>query len=159
MNYLFSSRWILLLLPALLLAAGWFVARAVKFHGRAGKLYFDGFVGHPGNATAEYMQERMARELSRRKKVVIVEHAAGADLIVKGAAAVWITGYYPPLSEIRVRAEEPVPLYDAKLTLSLEDRSGSVVWSGTLTPRFWGSRSACDNVARQAASRVTKAMH
>lgn len=117
------------------------------------KVYVDLFGTGPG---ADYLRGKLISKLSRLKAIVIVDNQAVADLVVRGTAEMWLTGYYNPNPRIRYRNNSSVPVYDAKMSLEFETRLGRCEWSGEVKPRFWGSQYVSDNVVSQAAQRISR---
>lgn len=70
-----------------------------------------------------------------------------------------LVGYYNSNPRVRYRNSASVRVYDAKMTVELEDKQGRILWSGTLKPRFWGSQYVSDNVVNQAARHVADVLH
>lgn len=73
---------------------------------------------------------------------------------MNGTAAMRLLGYYNSNPRIRYRNGQSIPVYDAKMTLELEDKWGPSLWHGKLKPRFWGSQYVFDNVVNQAGRHV-----
>ena len=62
-----------------------------------------------------------------------------------------VVGYHHSNPRILYRTSADVPVYDAKMTLELEDVRGHIMWSANLKPRFWGSQYISANLTKQAA--------
>lgn len=93
------------------------------------------------------------------RTILIVENPDAADVLLNGAAAMRLVGYYNSNPRVRYRTSTSVRVYDAKMTVELEDRRGLMLWSGTLKPRFWGSQYVSDNVVNQTARQVADVLH
>lgn len=105
---------------------------------------------------ADYLRGKLISKLSRIKTIIVVDKPSAADLIVRGAAAMWLTGYYNPNPRVRYRNSSSVPVYNAKMTLEFDNELGRCLWSGKVKPRFWGSQYVSDNVVNQVAQRISR---
>jgi hypothetical protein len=154
---LFSEyHWALAWLIPVLLMIVWTAICRVRIRSvrnRDKKLYISWLGEH---VDGQYIESRVVRELNRSNGPVLVDQVEAADFVVRGRAAMWIARYHYSAPRRGSLAQEVVPVYDAKLSLTLEDRNGSVLWSGTFTPRSLGSRDASDDIAKQVAGRLTK---
>lgn len=118
------------------------------------------FVGSFGsNPDAAYLRSKLLLRLLRAHTILIVEDPDTADVLLKGAALMRLVGYYNSNPRVRYRNSASVPVYDAKMTVELEDKQGRILWSGKLKPRFWGSQYVSDNVVNQAARHVADVLH
>jgi hypothetical protein len=118
------------------------------------------FVGSFGsNPYAAYLRSKLLLRLGRAHTILIVEDPDTADVLLQGAAAMPLVGYYNSNPRVRYRNSASVRVYDAKMTVELEDKQGRVLWSGKLKPRFWGSQYVSDNVVNQAARHVADVLH
>jgi len=111
------------------------------------------------NPDAAYLRSKLLLRLGRARTILIVEDPDTADVLLIGAAAMRLAGYYNSNLRVRYRNSANVRVYDAKMTVGLEDKKGRILWSGTLKPRFWGSQYVSDNVVNQAARHVTNVLH
>lgn len=156
MRLFFHYEWLLVWLIPFALMLGWMATRSARTRSsrsRDKKLYISWLGGH---VDGQYIEDRVVRELNRSNGPVLVDQVEAADYVVRGRAAMWIARYHYSAPRRGSLAQEVVPVYDAKLSITLEDRSGSVLWSGTFTPRSWGSLDASDDIAKQVAGRLTK---
>jgi len=118
------------------------------------------FVGSLGsNPDAACLRSKLLLRLGRAHTILIVEDPDTADVLLIGAAAMRLVGYYNSNPRIRYRNSASVPVYDARMTVELEDKQGRILWSGKLKPRFWGSQCVSDNVVNQAARHVADVLH
>ena len=141
-------------LPLMLLTwPGLKAVRWMRSSNSTSKLYIAEFQAIPERKAGDYIQNRIQQQLKKSRGIEIVRHLNSADFVLRGNASLWISGYRSGGSQPEMSG---VPVYDAKLSVCMEDRSGSVVWSETFKPGIWGSKSVSDNIANQAASRVTK---
>ncbi len=106
------------------------------------------------NADAAYLRSKLLLRLERTHTIRIVDDPAAADVVFNGTAAMQLVGYFNSNPRIRYRNSTSVPVYDAKMTVELEDKQGRSLWSGNVKPRFWGSQYVSDNVVNQAARHV-----
>ena len=106
--------------------------------------------------SADYLRGKLISKLSRIKTIIVVDNPGAADLIVRGTAAMWLTGYCNPNPRVRYRNSSSVPVYDAKMTLEVENKQDNCVCSDEVKPRFWGSQYVSDNVVNQAAERISR---
>ncbi len=111
------------------------------------------------NPDAAYLRSKLLSRLGKVRTILIVENPAAADVLLNGAAVMRLVGYYNSNPRVRYRNSSSVRVYDAKMTVELEDRQGLMLWSGTLKPRFWGSQYVSDNVVNQAARQVADVLH
>jgi hypothetical protein len=125
--------------------------RAAEAH----KLYVGSFGKTPG---AVCLRNKLLLRLSRTRTIVLVENPTSADAILKGTGAVRLVGHHHSNPRIQYSTSGDVPVYDARMTVVLEDSHGRPIWSGNLKPRFWGSQYVCDNVVNQAARHVSEAL-
>jgi hypothetical protein len=109
-----------------------------------------------GDSSAALIRTKLVQKLSRSQRFIIVDHVDDSDAILKGSAALWITGYYHSDIRNRYRTSGDTPVYTARLSLSLTNRQGNVLWSASFKPRFWGSQYASDNVTNQAICHLEK---
>ena len=116
----------------------------------ARKVYVGSFGRDPG---AAYMRGRLLAKLARSGEVVLVEDPSIADLTVRGHAKLWVAGHWHSNPRAQDRG---TPVYDARMTIEIDDARGRALWSGTLKPRFWGSQYVSDNVANQAAEYIIR---
>jgi hypothetical protein len=113
------------------------------------------YVGSFGSSSdADYLRGKLLLRLAKARTILIVDDPATADFVLNGTAAWRLVGYYNSNPRIRYRNSASVRVYDAKMTVELEDKHGRILWSGTLKPRFWGSQYVSDNVVNQAARHV-----
>ena len=113
------------------------------------------YVGSFGGSTdAIYLRHKLVLRLTRSKRFLVVDDPDAADAILSGTAQLRLVGYYNSNPRIRYRNGASVAVYDAKMVLRLDDRTGHCVWTGNLKPRFWGSQYVSDNVVNQAARHV-----
>jgi hypothetical protein len=118
------------------------------------------FVGSFGsNLDAAYLRSKLLLKLGRARTILLVEDPNTADVLLNGAAAMRLVDYYNSNPRVRYRNSASVRVYDAKMTVELEDKQGRVLWSGKLKPRFWGSQYVSDNVVNQAARHVADVLH
>jgi hypothetical protein len=115
------------------------------------RIYVGSFGSNPG---AAYLRSKLLMKLAKAHAILIVHDPTTADAVLKGTAAIWLVGYYNSNPRIRYRNSASVPVYDAKMTVELEDKQGCSLWSGKLKPRFWGSQYVSDNVVNQAVRHV-----
>lgn len=125
--------------------------RSIEVH----KVYIGSFGSNPG---AIYLRDKLLRRLAKSETIVVVENPADADAFLRGSAAMRLLGYYNSNPRIRYRNRASVAVYDAKMTVELEDRQGRPLWSGNLKPRFWGSQFVSDNVVNQASHHVIEVL-
>ncbi len=118
----------------------------------APRLYVSSF-GQSSDAV--YIRNKLIRRLAEKGRIRIVDDPAAANVLLTGTAAMWLTGYYNSNPRIRYRTSADVPVYDAKMTVELEDKEGRCLWSGALKPRFWGSQYVSDSIVNQAARHVS----
>lgn len=119
------------------------------------KLYVSSFGQDPG---AVFLRNKLLVRFSKARTIRLVEDPASADAILKGTGTVRLVGHYHSNQRIRYATNADIPVYDAKMTVDLEDSLGRCIWSGNLKPRFWGSQYVCDNVVNQAARHVSNAL-
>ena len=148
MKRFFALLWLFLaVLASSEIARGVGSNRAAEAH----KLYVGSFGETPG---AVCLRNKLLVRLSRTRTIPLVENPASADAILKGSGTVRLVGHHHSNPRIRYSTSGDVPVYDAKMTLVLENSHGHPIWSGNLKPRFWGSQYLCDNVVNQAARHV-----
>ncbi|SPE28385.1 exported hypothetical protein [Candidatus Sulfotelmatomonas gaucii] len=121
--------------------------RAAELH----RIYVGSFGASPD---AVYLRHKLVLRLAHARRFLVVDDPATADAILSGTAQLRLVGYYNSNPRIRYRNSASVAVYDAKMMVRLEDRGGHDLWSGNLTPRFWGSQYVSDNVVNQAARHV-----
>ncbi len=119
------------------------------------KVYIGSFGLNPG---AIYLRNKLLLRLTKSETIVVVENPAEADAVLRGSAAMRLLGYYNSNPRIRYRNSTSVAVYDAKMTVELEDRQGRSLWSGNLKPCFWGSQYVSDNVVNQASHHVIEVL-
>jgi|ERR1700683_4175825 hypothetical protein len=110
------------------------------------RIYVASFGTAPG---ASYLRSKLLSKLARIRTIEIVEYAAAADLIITGNASMRLVGYWrsnPRGGDF----SSGTPVYDAGMSLEIEDTCGHILWSDRLIPRFWGSQYVSDNVVNQA---------
>jgi hypothetical protein len=120
------------------------------------KVYVGSFGAEVG---AEYLQKRLSLRLGRTHNIVVVDDPSAADFVLNGSAASWFRGYYCSNLRPSYLNHNCSKSYGAKMEMVLEDSSGRILWSGTLSPRFWGSDNPFENVVKQAAMRVYDSLH
>ena len=118
-------------------------------------MYIGSFGLNPG---AIYLRNKLLLRLTKSETIVVVENPAEADAVLRGSAAMRLLGYYNSNPRIRYRNSTSVAVYDAKMTVELEDRQGRSLWSGNLKPCFWGSQYVSDNVVNQASHHVIEVL-
>ena len=119
------------------------------------KIYVGTFGSDPG---AVYLRNRLLKRLARSGTTVIVSSPTNADAVLTGSAALRLLGYWNSNPRVRYRNSSSVAVYDANMTVQLEDGRGRLLWSGNLKPRFWGSQYVSDNVVNQAVRHVIDAL-
>lgn len=119
------------------------------------KVYIGSFGSNPG---AIYLRNKLLLRLTKLKTIVVVENPAEADAVLSGSAAMRLLGYYNSNPRIMYRNSTSVAVYDAKMTVELEDRQGHSLWSGNLKPRFWGSQYVSDNVVNQVSHHIIEVL-
>lgn len=118
-----------------------------------GKVYVESFQDDPG---AAFIRSKLIQKLSRERDFVLVDHVEDSDLILEGSAGLWLTGYHHSNPRIPYRTSGDTPVYNAKLSLTLRNRQGNVLWSASFKPRFWGSQYVSDNVTNQGVCHLEK---
>jgi hypothetical protein len=116
----------------------------------ARKVYVGSFGRDSG---AAYMRGRLLAKLARSREIVLVDDPSAADLSVRGHAKLWVAGHWHSNPRVQDRS---TPVYDARMTIEIDDARGRMLWSGGLKPRFWGSQYVSDNVAIQAAEYIVR---
>ena len=146
---------LLCLLPAFLPASGAAVRNRSNRWAKNNKIYVGSFGASPDSIC---LQRKLVLKLERSGRFFVVDDPDAADVVLSGTAQMHLVGYYNSNPRVRYRNSASVAVYDAKMELRLDDRSGHRVWIGYLKPRFWGSQYVSDNVVNQAARHVTDAL-
>lgn len=110
-------------------------------------VYVEAFQGGP---RAAFVRSRLLTKLSRSSEFAVVSDPKDTDAVLTGSASLWITGYHASSPHAIYRTSQDVPVYDVRLSLTLVNRQGNILWRGTFKPRFWGSGRVSDNVINQA---------
>ena len=119
------------------------------------RLYIGSFGSTPD---AVYLRNKLLLRLTKSRTIVVVGSPADADAVLSGSATMRLLGYYNSNPRIRYRNSASVAVYDARMTVELEDRQGRPLWSGNLKPRFWGSQYVSDNVVNQVSRHVIEVL-
>jgi hypothetical protein len=149
-----SRNWMLtatILLVLMLLSSRSVPGQTVTGLHQIRNVYVEAF---QGDSCAALIRTKLIQKLSRSKRFIIVDHVEDSDAILQGSAALWITGYYHSDPRIRYRTSNDTPVYTARLSLSLTNRQGNILWSASFKPRFVGSQYVSDNVTNQAVCQL-----
>lgn len=155
-NRRLSRNWMLtaaILLVLMLLSNRSVLSQTVTGLHQIRNVYVEAF---QGDSVTALIRTKLVQKLSRSKRFTIVDHVEDSDATLQGSAALWLTGYYHSDPRIRYRTSRDAPVYTARLSLSLTNRQGNVLWSASFKPRFCGSQYVSDNVTDQAICHLRK---
>jgi phosphate transport system substrate-binding protein len=101
------------------------------------------------------VRSRLAKRLGHTRGLEVVSDRAEADLVLKGTARVWVTGYF--VTSPRSRGPRQAS-YGGYLALELVDGHDETLWSYLVTPGGASGSNILEDLAGQMALRVRDAL-
>ena len=118
------------------------------------KIYLNSFGSKPG---ASELRDRVAAELGKSHKFLVVSDRAEADAVLGGDGEVWVKGHYSLNPRSRSISGDTQTVYAGYLSVELQGRKNDTLWSYLATPHA-ASHDVNRDLARVVVKKLTGAI-